>query len=171
MSDDEFEVDDDCEWINKMKKNDKLYNDFYQVETRRIKVYCLYVNNNNELVYINKDSIELNNKVLNKTRLISLLKTKSFYNKRNYKIKSLLKYNIDIFPEDIPYFIKEPNEYDFLNSNNNINDMKWRDSIDLFQDMNSLYIIYYENSKNHSHKNTRKVHINKKKKKTRKNIY
>ena len=172
MSDEEFEVDDDCEWINKMKTNDELYKDFYQVETKRVKVYCLYVNNNNELVYINKDSIELSNKVLNKSRLISLLKSKSFYNKRNYKIKFLLKYNIDIYPEDIPFFIKEPEQYDFLNSNNNINDMKWRDSIDLFQDMNSLYIIYFEKSKNKSKdRHTRKIYIERKKKKTRKNIY
>lgn len=171
MSDDEFEVDNDNEWISKMRNNDNLYNDFYQVETKWIKIYSLYVNNKKELVYVNKDSIELNNKILEKSTLISLLKSKSSYNKRNYKIMSLLKYNIDIFPEDIPYFIKEPEQYDFLNSTTNINDIKWKDSIDLFQDMNSLYIIYFENKKKINSKTTRKIYIDKRKKKTRKNIY
>ena len=50
MSDEEFEVEKDCEWINNIKKNDKLYNDFYQVETKCIKIYCLYVNKDKELV-------------------------------------------------------------------------------------------------------------------------
>ena len=49
MSDDEFEVDNDNEWISKMKNNDNLYNDFYQVETKWIKIYSLYVNNKKEL--------------------------------------------------------------------------------------------------------------------------
>ena len=85
---------------------------------------------------------------------------------------SLLKYNIDIYPEDIPYFIKDPEQYDFLQSNSNIHDIKWKDSIDLFQDMNSLYIIYFEKSKNKiKHKQTRKIHIQQNRKKTRKNIY
>ena len=125
-----------------------------------------------ELVYINKDTIELNNKTLMRNRLISLLKSNSSYNKRNYKIMSLLKYNIDIYPEDIPYFIKDPEQYDFLQSNKKINDIPWKDSIDLFQDMNSLYIIYFEKSKdNFKHKQTRKIHLEKNRKKTRKNIY
>ena len=172
MSDDEFEVENDCEWINNIKRSDKLYNDFYQVETKCIKIYCLYVNKDKELVYINKDTIELNNKTLMRNRLISLLKSNSNYNKRNYKIMSLLKYNIDIYPEDIPYFIKDPEQYDFLQSNKKINDIPWKDSIDLFQDMNSLYIIYFERSKNKfKHKQTRKIHIEKNRKKTRKNIY
>jgi len=172
MSDDEFEVDNDCEWINTIKKDDKLYNDFYQVETKCIKVYCLYINENKELVHVNKDNMDLNDKILIKSRLISLLKSNSSYNERKYKIMSVLKYNIDIFPEDIPYFIKNPNEYDFLQSNKKLNDIKWRDSIDLFQDMNSLYIIYSEKTKNKlNRKQTRKIYIDKKRKKTRKVLY
>ena len=106
MSDDEFELDEDNEWINRIKNDDQLYNDFNQVETKCIKIYCLYINEK-KLVYVNKDSIDLNNKTLIKSRLISLLKSNSSYNKRNYKIMSVLKYNIDIFPEDIPFFIKK----------------------------------------------------------------
>ena len=64
MSDDEFEVENDCEWINNIKRSDKLYNDFYQVETKCIKIYCLYVNTHKELVHVNKNMIELNNKTL-----------------------------------------------------------------------------------------------------------
>jgi len=105
-----------------------------------------------------------------KSRLISLLKSNSNYNKRNYKIMSVLKYNIDIFPEDIPFFIKNPKEYDFLQSNKKINDIKWRDSIDLFQDMNSLYIIYSDNTKKTNMNQTRKIHIQTRNRRTRKNI-
>ena len=170
MSDDEFELDEDNEWINRIKNDDQLYNDFYQVETKCIKIYCLYINEKKELVYVNKDSIDLNNKTLIKSRLISLLKSNSNYNKRNYKIMSVLKYNIDIFPEDIPFFIKNPKEYDFLQSNKKINDIKWRDSIDLFQDMNSLYIIYSDNTKKTNMNHTRKIHIQTRNRRTRKNI-
>jgi len=83
------------------------------------------------------------------------LKRHSNHNNKRYNVSNLLKYNIDIFPEDIYKFLENPKRYNFIEQYDRVKDMIWRNTINLFQDMNSLYIVY--NEKNHTRKNhTRK---------------
>ena len=65
----------------------------------------------------------MNNKTLIKSRLILQLKSNSSYNKRNYKIMSVLKLIWMLNMEDIAFFIKNPKEYDFLQSNKEFDGM------------------------------------------------
>ena len=83
-----------------------------------------------------------------------------------------MKYNIDIFPEDIYKFLENPKRYNFIEHYDGVKDMIWRNTINLFQDMNSLYIVYNEKNqirKNHTRK---RIFIRKdiKKNKTRKKL-
>ena len=101
-----------------------------------------------------------------------MLKKNKEFNNTSHKIISILQYNIDIKPQDINLFVKKPDNFNFLKVNENIDDIKWEDSINLFKDINTLYIIYYKPPYK-PRKNTKKIYIKeklkrKKTKKTRK---
>ncbi len=170
----EFEFEEEKEdWLEKIKKNDILYNDFYSEEPKSVKINYLYINSQNELVNIKQENILLTNKKVLKDNLLFLLKTHNSHDDKKYNVTNMIKYNIDIFPEDIYSFLKNPKDYNFIEQHNHIKDLTWRNTINLFQDMNSLYIFYSEKKKSLKKRQTKKrIFIRKdiKKNKTRKKL-
>ena len=93
-------------------------------------------------------------------------------NIKKYKLISLYRYNPCLDSEDINSFI-ERNDYNKLNENENdnfffpekyLNDVVFDDTITIFQDLNSLFFIYYEkeikpenNNNTNNNNNTRKI--------------
>ena len=91
-------------------------------------------------------------------------------NIKKYKLISLYRYNPCLDSEDINSFI-ERNDYNKLNENENdnfffpekyLNDVVFDDTITIFQDLNSLFFIYYEKeikpeNNNNNNNNTRKI--------------
>jgi hypothetical protein len=80
----EFIEEENDDWLEKIKKNDELYNDFYSEEPSSIKINYLYINQSNELVNIKQENILLTNKKVSKDNLLFLLKKHS--NHSNKKI-------------------------------------------------------------------------------------
>jgi hypothetical protein len=70
---------------------------------------------------------------------------------------------MDLSPYDVKDYTINNNKYNFLTAQKNLEDIKWKDTIKFFHNINSLYILFYEkwNSKNN---NTRRIFINKHKK-------
>jgi len=185
--DNEFsDLDIDENWINDFKKNEKSYDDFYKDKVEHIKLFYLYVSSSNILENIKKDSILLDeNSTLKKDTIISLIMKNQMCNTIKYKLLSLVRFNITLNPEEINNFIYK-DEYkelssQFITSEKYLNDIKYSDTINIFQDLNCLYFIFYEekqkmntngisNSSSNSSNNTTKKIINmniKKNKKTR----
>ena len=87
----------------------------------------------------------------------------------NYTVLSILKYNIDIEPADVAYYIKNNVEkdetYDFLKSVKNIDAIPLNKSISMFQDLNDIIIIFYEKLINdkiddaRQHTHTKRIYI------------
>ena len=98
---DDFDFEESDEWLDKIKKNDVLFEDFYSEEPKSIKINYLYVNSEKNLVNIKQEKILLTNKKIDKDNLLFLLKKHSNHNNKRYNVSNLLIYNIDIFPEDI----------------------------------------------------------------------
>ncbi len=154
-----LELEDD-DWIKQIEMEDKLYNDFYYEKIENIWVYYLYINKNKELEHIKNENIFLNNSTINKENLLYLLRTNSIMNKRKYSLVSMLQYNVDLKPEDVVNYLRKPDQYDFFDMKSKIEDIKWKDTISLFQDLNSMYILYRERNKTNkgTKKNYKKRH-------------
>jgi hypothetical protein len=108
-----------------------------------------------------------------KDNLLFLLKTHDSHDDKKYRVTNMIKYNIDIFPEDIYNFLKNPKKFNFIEETNHIKDLTWRNTINLFQDMNCLYIFYSEKKKYIQQNQTRKrlsIRKNIRKNKTRKKL-
>ena len=141
----------DNSWINKYKL--EHLDDLYSESVKNINLYYLYVNKINELVNIKKDTTFLEEEnIVSKDELIMLIKN---YQLKNYRIFSILKFNIDLHEEELDDFVKgkinKSNIYQrFLNEEKNLNVITFNNSLNLFQDLNSLYFIFKEREANTS---------------------
>ena len=158
----------DTEWISDFEKTDKKYETFYKDTVQNINLFFMYVDRNNNLFYIKKEKIKLQEGVLNKDLLIQILKENMDYNKKKYRPISLLKYNITIDPVNIDKFIETPGMYNYLEPQNSLQDLKWENTIKTLSGMNSLHIIFFETWKDKSKSNTKKVYIHNSSKRTKK---
>ena len=170
----EFIVEDeDDDWLEKIKKKDESYKDFYNEKITNIELNYIYINRKNNIEYIKKNKCILNENKLSKERLLYLLKTNIKRENKRYGLLSILQYNINLKPEEIRNYIDDSSNFNFLNTKREINDILWEDTINIFQDINKLYIFF--NEKKITNKNTKKVYIknnikHKRKKQTKKLI-
>ena len=143
----EFEdLDLDNEWLEQLETDNKKYKDFYTEEVEKIEINYVYVDTNSNITNIKKQDFFLTNGIL-KNDLIYLIKGNQIDNKKQYELLSLLQYNIDIQPDEIFSYLRDTDENNFLKTLTNISDIKWNDTVMLFYDMNSLFILYYRKKK------------------------
>ena len=180
------ELNDD--WIINFEETDKLYKDFYKDNIDYINIDFIYINNDNEIEKIKQDSFYLSHQnSITRDELIGLLKRNSIDNDKRYSLLSILKYNITLESDDIKNFLLTPDlsSYNekFLTINKHIDNIFFEKTITMFQDLNNIYFIFYEKTKDNKNRDlnsiTRKIYMdiisnkkdNKKYKKTIKKQY
>jgi hypothetical protein len=169
---------DDLIIDDKWLKQEQKYNDFYREKPTSINLYFIYVNNQNVVEFFKNDTYLLNqdqaqdqeqqspDAILQKDVLLSIIKNNISLNGRNYKLVSLLKFNLDVEPEDIiNWKLEKKNGSDYLSSEKEIKDIVFYDTIGLFQDINSLFFVYQDkltihHNHNKTHKNIKKIYLN-----------
>ena len=162
----------DNNWINDYELKEINYNDFYKDDIKYIKIYYLLINRKLTLENIYEENFFLESKnKLKKHELISIVnKYKEVNIKSNKKIKllSLLKYNIDIDSDEVVNYLKNDTEDTvFLDSLKNLNDIDFKQSISMFEDLNSLFCVFIES--NETSNQTKRIVLHSKNKKTKKN--
>jgi hypothetical protein len=169
----------DSKWIEDFQSQDKEYEKYYKNDLHHIKLHCIYVNANNEIERIKKEVVHLRSvNYVSREEIIGILKRNSISNNQRYSVLSILKYNIDIEPSDVPFFLMDRSSSSssssntFLTSIKNIDAIPLNQSINMFSNLNNLFIIYNEkvmlannninnNNKNtHPHNTTKKIYIN-----------
>lgn len=169
----------DTSWIDDFKKAESVYNDFYKEPVNTITIYLLYVNKDNELDHLHTDKCILSEDgYIKRDVILSFIKRYQFLFSLRYKLLSLIKYNIDLEPTDIHDFLYEDittSDKRFITSEKYLNDIHFDKSIHMFQDMNGLFFIFYEDTpKTHSITNrttTKRIKISEQHKKTKRNIH
>ena len=167
----------DDEWINNFDKIDNLYKDFYKDDIYYIHLRILYINRNNEIDKIKNETF-LMTKPNNITReeIIEILKKKSTDDKKRYTLLSILKYNINLEPEEIKNYLNKNYDNQYLTVIKNIDTITFEKSINMFHDLNDIIFIFYEKSselkKKDPNNSTKKIylHFNTKKKQLKNGI-
>ena len=90
--------------------------------------------------------------------MVKLLKRDMFHNQLKYRPISLLKYNISLGPEEVLLYLKKDKDFDFLQVEKKIDDIVFEDSVALFHNINSLYLIFHESWRSW-HNKTKKIRI------------
>jgi hypothetical protein len=146
-------IDLDAKWIEEFEKIDNNYKTFYAEDILNIKFQYVYVNKENNIDKVKKETVLLKTpNYISREELIGILKKNNKSNNASYTVLSILKYNIDIDPSDVVYYIKnnikQCEQYEFLKLIKNIDAIPLNKSISMFQDLNDIIIIFYEKSIN-----------------------
>lgn len=146
------EEDLDTSWIDEFKKDNEKYSDFYTEDVTNITLFFIYIDHKNNVENLSRDLLILDKKnTIVRDQLIQIIKQNQIQNKNQinkYKLISLFKYNIDIEPEEIYKFInnKDDSSYNkrFFIQEKYLNDIIYKKTINIFQDLNSLFLIFKE---------------------------
>jgi hypothetical protein len=141
----------DMSWIHDFEKEDDLYKDFYLEDLYFINVHYVYLNEFNTIEKVKKDKYFFNEfykNILPKEELFKIIiKNKNLTNEK-YKLNCLFKYNCTIDPYIIIAFLKnktlltlDPNNC-YLSPITSIENVQFKKTITMFQDLNSISIIY-----------------------------
>lgn len=163
-------IDLDTKWIEEFESIDDNYKIFYKEDITHVKFHYVYVNKENNIDKVKEETVLLRTpNYISREELIGILKKNNKISETNYTILSILKYNIDVAPADVSYYIKNNVEqdetYNFLKSVKNIDAIPLNSSISMFQDLNDIIIIFYEKSINgkndvhRAHNQTKRIYI------------
>jgi hypothetical protein len=150
------------DWIVNFEKTDKLYQDFYKDDLYYINLKMIYINRNNEIEKVKQESFLMSSpNCISREEILGILKNNSIDNERRYTLLSILKYIITLEPEDIKNFLRDSENYNFLNLTKNIDAIYFEKTINMFQDLNDLILIFYEKTNEIKNENnaTKKVFL------------
>jgi hypothetical protein len=158
-NDTDIELLDDS-WITQFKTEENEYNNFYKETPVSVKLYFMYVNKENIIEIVKTEHYLLNTEgKIKKENVVSIIKKQG---NTKYKLLSILKFNIDIEPEDvISNTCGDLNTHDntYLSVEQYIQDIHFKDTVCIFHDINSLFFIFVErNDLMITSHNTRKSH-------------
>jgi len=143
----------DTSWIYDFEKEDGLYKDFYLENLYFINLYYVYLNESGTIEKIKKDKYffnEIQSNIVPKEELFKIIVKNKSLNRENYKLNCLFKYNCTIDPCNIITFLKnktpltlelDPNN-SYLSPITSIENVQFKKTIMMFQDLNCIYIIY-----------------------------
>jgi hypothetical protein len=145
------------DWITKFKETDKLYHDFYKDDLYYINLKIIYINKNSEIEKIKQESFLMSKpNFISREEIIRILKNNSIDNERRYTLFSILKYIITLEPDDIKSFLNKTENFKFLNITKNIDAISFEKTINMFQDLNDLILIFYEKTNSKSTNKSKK---------------
>jgi hypothetical protein len=170
----------DTSWIHDFEKEDGLYKDFYLEDLYFINLHYVYLNESNTIEKVKKDKYffnEFHTNIVPKEELFKIIVKNKNQNTENYKLNCLFKYNctidpytiIEFFKSKTPIAIDTPNIY--LTPITSIESVPFKKTITMFQDLNSITIIYKKTSNTttnniNTNNKTKRLYIKKTNRKT-----
>ena len=169
--DNSLDINDDTylddNWIKEFKRVDKDYEIFYLDDVNFIKTTFIYIDKDNNIIKCISDKYLLKKpNRLFRDELLEILKKNIVMDGVKYTLFSILNYNINLDPLNIKNFITTKNVdsfcENFLKIVRNIDDIYLEKTINMFQDLNEIFIIFHENcEKSSSNSNPRTHNITK----------
>jgi hypothetical protein len=157
----------DNKWIDDFDKNDKLYEGFYKENNYYVNVHYVYINKNSEIEKIKEQSVYMSKpNYIFRDEILGLIKRNSIDSEKRYTLLSILKINITLDPNEIKEFLVE-DYIDFYKDKfcsvvKNIDNILFEQTINMFQDLNDIIILFFEKSNTNTNLNnvTKKIYLN-----------
>jgi hypothetical protein len=151
----EIENELDDKWMKEFENLDKDYEKLYNNDIFFINVHFLYINNENVIDNIVEQKFIMSNvNYIHRDELIGLIKRNFIRNNNRYVLLSILKYNFNLEPQNIDKFLKAQDvtifNSEFFTPIKNIDTIKFEKTIDIFQDLNDIFFVFYEKPKNNN---------------------
>jgi len=142
-------------WIKKFELEDKHYEIFYCDDLYYINVQYIYIDNHNNITNIKEEKFFMNTpNYISQEEVLGLLKKNTFFDSVKYHLMCILKFNINIEPLDVKFFLKDTNiaTYNFFTPIKNIDAITFEKTITMFHDLNKLIVVYYQKSNETNHR-------------------
>lgn len=150
--------DIDESWTEDFKELERPYDQFYKDRSQSIKLIFLYANSLKELVTVRSERIMLDSdNLLKKKSLYKIITSNNSLNNTRYKLNSILRFNIDANPEDAIDGLNYSTAEDFSHEDSYMKDVHFLDTICTFQDLNTLFLLFQEDSKTNRQRGSRKT--------------
>lgn len=163
--DPDLDTDLDTDWIEEFESLDDKYKMFYKENINNIKFKYVYVDKDNNIEKIKEEILLLKQiNLISREEMIEIIKKNCSFIDKTFSVLSILKYNFDVEPSDINHYMKE-NEMSLYNDSlliliKNIDNIPLNKTIQMFQDMNEIIIIFYEKTNHQKNLNlTKKIFI------------
>ena len=140
---------------------------FENVDVNYLNITIIYISDKKEIEKISNHRHDLSeNNLLTKEELLYLIKKNIILDKTRYKLNALLLYNLTVNLHDLDEYINNLDDSKYLINHKSINDISLNKTLNILDDLNTLYIIF--NKKNPCEKlsHTKKIFITDKRKKT-----
>lgn len=162
------EINLDTRWIQEFELIDDNYKQFYNEVVDDIKICSIYVDKNNEIENIKQDTLELSREnLITKEEMIKIIKQNSITQKKRYTLLSLLKYNFDLSASNVVHYLKQKQQQPkpilddtYLTLVKNIDDIPLNNTINMMQDLNTIFVLFYEKQQSSCNSTTKKVYLN-----------
>lgn len=116
---------------------------FVKTDVWNVTCFFLYLDDSRHLRELKKTDLKLTiPNTLLKQEISNIVKTNSSSNNTNHKLVYFLKYNFNIDESDL----KNMHNYCFLDTIDYINDVSFHPTIEIMQNINSMFFVYLENS-------------------------
>lgn len=111
----------------------------------KINVWNLYINKRHHLekIKINELPIET---ITNKASITDYIKSKCTDETIKYKLLSVLKYNIELEKDQVQEYMNEEYHPNYLEALRSLENIEFKDGLNIFEDLHTLFILYYEKS-------------------------
>ena len=134
---------EDYLWIDNFNKREREYDKYYKNKPKNIVLYFLFIDKTDTVEYYLSKQILLDNGILSKNKLVSLINNNK--SKKKYVFDKILKYNVTVNPENIDKLVKKTiDKKEFLTEEKGIQDIIVKDTIEMLQSANALFLIYKE---------------------------
>jgi len=172
-NDDEFLLNElDTSWIHNFEKEDGIYKDFYLENLYFINIYFVYLNESNVIQKVKKDKFFFNEKhsnTLPKEELFKIIVKNKELNNEKYKLNFLFKYNytneshnlLNLLQNKVPIVEDYEETNNYLSTITSIENVVFKKTITMFQDLNSITIIYKKMQENQNINNKQNNEKNK----------
>lgn len=160
------------DWIKEFEKKDAQYEIFYKEDITYVSIHSIYTDRSSNIQTVKEEKIFMRDKnVISREELLGILKRNSFHNNNRYKVLSILKYNPSLDPTEVEHFLKSNNLNSYLTVVKNIDAIPYETTINMFQDLNDLIILFFQKpDSNENSIQTKKIVISQPRKKTLRKI-
>lgn len=148
----------DTSWIDEYIEHEDKYGKFYKEENETCNMQFIYLNDENEIMFVCKDKVILEDNTLKSSVLMPMIeRRREKYNER-YKIHDIFFYNITTDSEELVRFKERVLYKNYLKTTEIMEDIVVEPSISMFKDLNEIIIIFKKKSCMYSsrHNKTRK---------------
>ena len=111
----------------------------------KINVWNLYINKRHHLEKIKINELPIAN-IADKKAITDYIKSKCTDETIKYKLLSVLKYNIELEKDQVQEYMNEEYHPTYLEALRSLDNIEFKDGLNIFEDLHTLFILYYEKS-------------------------